>query len=159
MAALHVQCWRESYTSIVPQAVVDSFDVANMTLAWQGHLANADRFILGVFENKYPVAFINQGAPVGKVFEGMDGHIAAIYVAQSLYRQGIGRKLISAAAQDWLLKGGHSLSLGVLAKNHRARQFYQLLGARKVMDDVYNWSGTDLPGEIYVFENLAALIP
>jgi ribosomal protein S18 acetylase RimI-like enzyme len=159
MAELHVQCWREAYSDIVPQEVVDNFDAAKMTVAWDGHLANSERFVIGVFDDGRPVAFINQGKPVEKIFENMDGHIAAIYVAQSHYRQGIGRKLLALAAQAWMTKDGYSLSLGVLAKNIRARSFYENLGARKVMDDVYNWSGQDLPGVIYVFENLSTLIP
>jgi GNAT superfamily N-acetyltransferase len=159
MAELHVQCWREAYSDLVPQEVVDSFNVIEMTAKWQKFLNNSERFLIGVFDGAQPVAFINQGKPDEKVFENMDGHVAALYVAQSHYRQGIGQKLLALAAQDWVDKGGHSLSLGVLAKNIRARRFYENFGARKVMDDVYVWSGQDLPGVIYVFEDLPSLIP
>jgi GNAT superfamily N-acetyltransferase len=106
MAELHVQCWREAYADILPQAVVESFDVAEMTTAWQGHLVNSERFVIGVFESDRPLAFINQGRAIEKFFAGMDGHIAALYVAKSHYRFGIGRKLLALAAQDWMTKGG-----------------------------------------------------
>lgn len=159
MAALHVQCWREAYTAIVPQAVVDSFDDVKMAERWLGHIKNPDRFLMAVFDDDLPVAFINQGNPVEKIFEGINGHIAAIYVAQSHYRKGLGRKLIGLAAQDWLAKGGHSIALGVLAENTRARRFYESLGAKFVQSGTFEWAGHALPDCIYVFENLPALIP
>jgi ribosomal protein S18 acetylase RimI-like enzyme len=157
MAKLHVGCWREAYTAIVPPDLAARFDVAHMTLRWQEHLAKPDRFILAAIDGVLPVAFINQGAPVEPVHEGMDGHIAALYVAQSHYRRGLGRQLLSLAAADWLEKGGHALSLGVLAANTRARNFYEAMGGRLVKTGVYDWHGFQLEDAIYQFENLPAL--
>jgi hypothetical protein len=64
---------------------------------------------------------------------------------------------MALAAQDWLAKGGHSLTVGVLAANAPARGFYESLGARHVKDGTYRWGGFDLPDVIYVFDGLAAL--
>jgi ribosomal protein S18 acetylase RimI-like enzyme len=159
MAALHVQCWHEAYASFVPQKVVATFEASRIVERWREHISNTDRFLIAAFDNNKPIGFINQGRPVEKIFETMDGHIAAIYILQSHYRQGIGRKLIAMAAQDWLLKDGHSIALGVLAENHRARNFYEALGARFVQLGSFEWAGHALPDCIYVFEDLPALIP
>jgi ribosomal protein S18 acetylase RimI-like enzyme len=157
MAALHVQCWREAYTAIVPSDVSATFDARKIIERWREHIGNSERFLMAAFDAEKPVAFINQGRPVEKIFEGMDGHIAAVYVAQSHYRQGIGRKLFSLAARDWISQGGQSIALGVLAENTRARSFYESLGGRFVQAGTFEWAGHALPDCIYVFEDLPKL--
>jgi ribosomal protein S18 acetylase RimI-like enzyme len=157
MATLHVQCWREAYSSIVPPELVARFDVAHMIVRWQEHVQMHERFILGAYNVEQPVAFVNSGSPVEKIHDEMDGHIAALYVAQSHYRQGLGRKLMALAASDWLAKGGHSITLGVLADNTRARTFYEAVGGRFVKTGTYDWHGHELEDAIYVFEDLRRL--
>jgi GNAT superfamily N-acetyltransferase len=159
MAALHVQCWREAYATIIPQEVIAKFDVAAVTRSWADHLSYADRFILAAYDKGRAVGFINQGAPVEPYYDGMDGHIAALYVAAAHLRQGIGRKLLGAAAQDWLQYGGHSLALGVLSKNTSARAFYESRGGVIKKHGIFKWHGHDLPDVIYAFEDLTSLIP
>jgi ribosomal protein S18 acetylase RimI-like enzyme len=159
MAALHVQCWREAYSGIVPQAILDGSDPKEMAPRWLDHISNVDRYVMAAFNNNEAVAFINQGAPVEKIFDEMDGHIAALYVAQNYYRQGIGRNLLAMAARDWLDKGGHSICLGVLSENTRARKFYESVGGRAVKASIFNWKGSELPDTIYLFDNLSALTP
>jgi ribosomal protein S18 acetylase RimI-like enzyme len=157
MARLHVQCWREAYTAIVPEGVSSRFDVAPMILRWQEHLSKNDRFIHAVYDGVEPVAFINQGSAVEKIHDKMDGHIAALYVAQSHYRRGLGRKLMALSAADWLGKGGHSITLGVLAANSRARAFYESMGGRLIKTSIYDWHGHKLEDAIYIFDNLPQL--
>lgn len=154
---LHVQCWREAYTDIIPQDVVNQFDEISVGKSWQAHLSAPGRFVLAAYDGNEPVGFINQGAPVEDVFEGMDGHVAALYVAASHYRHGIGRKLLADAAKYWVSKGGHSLALGVLEKNLKARAFYEAMGGCFVKSGIFTWHGHDLPDVIYVFNDLPAL--
>jgi ribosomal protein S18 acetylase RimI-like enzyme len=101
--------------------------------------------------------FVNLGAPSEILFPGMDGHIAALYILQAFQRQGLGRRLLGAAAGEWLSRGGISMALGVLAENHQARKFYESLGAKLVHTGTYEWEGHPLDDAIYVFENLAEL--
>jgi ribosomal protein S18 acetylase RimI-like enzyme len=157
MAKLHVQCWREAYSAIVPEGVSSRFDVAPMIVRWQEHLSKDDRFIHAAFDGVEPVAFINQGSPVEKIHDEMDGHIAALYVAQSHYRKGLGRTLMALSASDWVGKGGHSITLGVLAANTRARAFYESMGGRLLKTGFYDWHGFQLEDAIYVFEDLHAV--
>jgi ribosomal protein S18 acetylase RimI-like enzyme len=159
MAELHVQCWREAYSDIVPKEVIATFEADRFVERWSEHISSPERFLIAAFDGNQPIGFINQGRPVEKIFPQMDGHIAAIYVLQSHYRQGIGRKLIGLSAQDWLAKGGHSICLGVLTENIRARSFYEALGAKFVQAGIFTWAGHPLPDCIYVFEDLPSLIP
>jgi ribosomal protein S18 acetylase RimI-like enzyme len=159
MAALHVQCWREAYGAFLPAALMASFSVEKRLPMWQAVIPHVDRFVLGVFDQDVPVGFIISGSTDEQHIENQDGHIWAIYIAEKYYRKGIGRKLIGHAAQDWMNRGGQSLTLGVLSENKTARAFYEKLGARLVKSSTYDWDGQILPDCIYVFDDLASLIP
>ena len=157
-ATMHVQCWREAYKDIVPAELLKTFDVSQRLARWQINLENFDRIVIGAFDGDVPVGFVMGGTPRDELFEGSDGQIEGLYVSASHYRLGIGRKLLIAIAGEWLKRDGRSLTLGVLAENKRARQFYEAMGGRLVKETVYNWSGYELPDCLYVFEDLKALI-
>ena len=159
MAALHVQCWREAYVDYLPPELMATFTAAKRLPLWQAVIPNTQRFVLGAFDLDVPVGFVISGPSTEKYIEDQDGNLDTIYLAASHYRKGIGRELIGHAAQDWLQRGGKSLTVGVLAENIRARNFYESLGAKLVRLTTYNWDGHELPDAIYVFENLSALIP
>lgn len=157
LAELHVQCWREAYGDMVPQAVLDAADVVERTAAWRKALADRTHLTLTAFEGEMAVGFIHAGPPKENLFDGMDGHVAALYVRRSHYRQGIGEALLRQTAAWWQDKGGRHLSLGVLGGNVRARAFYEAMGGRLVKTGTFNWHGFDLPDAIYDFEDLPAL--
>lgn len=158
LAALHVQCWREAYDSIVPLEVSSKFDVGAKLADWARHLSEPDRFILAAYDQEIVVGFVNQAIADEQTVASADGYVAALYIAASHHRKGIGRRLLARAAEDWMSRGGHAFSLGVLAENTRARAFYERLGGRVVKSGTYMWHGHGLPDVTYVFDNLPALV-
>ena len=158
-AALHVQCWRESYAGIIPVELMATFSVEKRLPMWETALATPDRFVMGAFSDSVPAGFVISGPSEEALVATQDGHLWAIYIAQAHHRQGIGRHLVRAAAQDWLSRGGRSMTIGVLADNLPARKFYEALGARLIKHGVYNWGGHELPDCIYIMEDLGTLVP
>jgi ribosomal protein S18 acetylase RimI-like enzyme len=158
IAALHVLCWREAYREIVPAAILDAADVDKQTQSWTRNLENTEGLTLAAYDGNAAVGFIFAGPATEILFDGMDGHIAAIYIRQTHHRLGIGRRLMREAASWWHARGGRSLSLGVLADNLSAKLFYESLGGRLVKTGTFNWHGFDLPDAIYVFEDLPQLV-
>lgn len=159
MAALHVQCWREAYSEILPAALINSFNDQTRLPMWQSVIPNADRFVLAAYADGKPVGFVISGSSDEKHIENQDGHLWGLYIAADYGRRGIGRQLIARAAADWLSRGGNSMTIGVLAENIRARSFYEALGARLVKLGTYEWDGYPLADTVYIFDNLPALIP
>jgi len=147
MAALHVQCWQESYVGIVPAALLASFTPTTRLPMWQANLADHSRIIWAAFDDNQP-----QGFAIAS-----DGNLAALYLRASAKRHGLGRKLLALAAQSWLEAGGTSLTLSVLDGNQPAIAFYEAMGARLLKKDIYDWSGNPLPNRIYVFDDLQKL--
>ena len=159
MAALHVQCWREAYAGFLPNELMSTFSTERRLPMWHAVIPNPDRFVLAAYDEAKPVGFIISGSTDEKYIENQDGHLWAIYIERQYHRKGIGRKLIAAAATDWLAKGGNTITLGVLAENTSARMFYEKLGARFVRTSTYNWDDHKLADAIYAFEDLFSLIP
>ena len=157
MAALHVACWREAYRGIVPDAILDTVDMAERENIWNGILTASDNFVEAAFRDGVPVGFITASENRDPAVLEADGHVRAIYVLARAQRQGIGRRLMADAAVWWLNKGGRALGLGVLSGNARAMAFYDALGGRITRRGTYAWRGHDLPDASYVFENLGAL--
>ena len=104
------------------------------------------------------MGFIVTGKAIEHLFDDIDGHVSALYIASFHYRRGIGQILMGLAAKAWLAQGGHSLALGVLAENTRARSFYEALGGKLVKTGIYEWDGFPLADAIYNFDDLPALI-
>ncbi len=157
-AELHVQCWREAYVDILPSALMQSLDVGKRLPMWVKNLSDNSRIIFGAYDEGAAVGFIIAGKPVEELFDDMDGHIAAIYIAASQYRRGIGQALMSKVAGAWAEQGGDSLALGVLAENARARAFYESLGGKLIKTGTYEWDGFPLADAIYSFDDLPALL-
>lgn len=157
LAALHIRCWREAYRDFVPAEILDRAGIEKRRAVWRAALGDPQRIVLAAYGGDSPVGFIMAGTPLEQLFDDMDGHVPALYVAASHYRLGLGRRLLGRAAQEWAAAGGRSLALGVLADNLRARDFYEALGGRLVRSGVFDWDGHLMPDAVYVFENLAAL--
>lgn len=156
IAHLHVASWREAYSGIVPASILENVDMADRIARWRSYLvAPGSRVYLARVDGE-PAGFIRAGR-AGEPLAGADGHIFALYVLERFHRLGIGRRLMGLVAKDWLHGGGRALSVGVLTANHRARAFYEALGAKFALADVYVWDGHSLDESIYLFENLEEL--
>lgn len=158
LARLHVASWREAYAGIVPREVLDSVDMGERIARWREHLATDGVTILAEAGGA-AAGFIRAGAPPEPVVDGADGHIFALYVRRRHHRRGIGRALLARAAAQWRARGGRALSVGVLTENAPAVAFYRAMGADFVRAETYRWDGHALPESIYIFKDLARLLP
>jgi len=156
-ATLHVQCWRECYPGILPAALMATFSTEKRLPMWKAALGNPERFVMGAYAGGQPCGFVMSGPSDEKYIPDQDGHLWALYIAAPQHRLGIGRHLVYVATQHWLARGGHSMTIGVLAENKPARAFYERLGAELARFSTYNWGGFDLPDCIYVWRDLAKI--
>ncbi len=158
LAAANITCWRQAYAAIVPPEILAKADLEEQSVKWKGILGDSGRVVFAATTMEGEVAgFVVAGRPTESLVDGVDGHIAALYILAQFHRRGLGRLLLAAVAKEWIARGGHSLSFGVLAENTQARHFYESLGARLVRTSTYEWDGHPLPDAIYIFEDIAEL--
>ncbi len=138
LAQIHVRGWQDSYGGLVSQDYLDSLSVEKRAADWQEWLKNPDmNALLACSENGIPAGFASFGRlrtpPPGSspIRPPYSSEIYALYILPEFWRQGLGRKLMNAAAAVLKEKKHKSLCLWVLEKNERANAFYRALGGEK----------------------------
>ena len=160
IAAVHVASWREAYTGLMPQTVLDGLSVDERAANWAQIINQSEQPEgSGVFVAEHKgdlVGFAAGGRQrdTGLIEQGFTGEIMAVYVLQDMQGRGVGRRLMNAVANN-LHKSGHdAVSLWVLRDNSGARRFYEHLGgvivsekqdhheAVTFVEIAYGWSQT-----------------
>ncbi|MEU6581218.1 GNAT family N-acetyltransferase [Nocardia sp. NPDC046763] len=122
LGACHVACWREAYQGLIPQHVLDAFDVDQRAAAWdrvrvkypgQVWVAVVDDTVVG-FAAAGPATEENSPTP---------RELNALYVRAAYYGTGLADDLMRT-----VLSAGVDTSLWVFEENPRAQAFYQKYG-------------------------------
>jgi ribosomal protein S18 acetylase RimI-like enzyme len=135
IAAIHTRSWRETYSGLIPDRVIESrTNIEERTAEWEERLAHSDPdslvFVAEVSDRIVGFVWIGPSSEsVQRRIPGFVEHMYALYVLASEHRRGIGRDLIRASVNSLMRRGRLSLSLDVLATNP-ARMFYERLGAK-----------------------------
>jgi ribosomal protein S18 acetylase RimI-like enzyme len=128
IADIHVSGWRTAYRGVVPDQHLQSLSVEKRQAYW--------------------ISAIEKGEPLVRVASGANGisgwvafagsrdsdarprtgEVWAIYVAPTVWTQGVGRHLLTKACAELHGMGYSAVTLWVLAKNERACKFYERLG-------------------------------
>jgi len=145
IADAHIRGWQTAYRGLVPDRILDGFDVARRAAWWRDHLRDrpaatdertwvveADDGVAG-FADAGPARSDAVAAPVGA------GEVYAIYLRPEHRGQGYGRALFTAAIGDLVERGYDPLVVWVFEANHDTRRFYaasgfQPDGARNAID-------------------------
>jgi ribosomal protein S18 acetylase RimI-like enzyme len=138
LASMHIASWRETYTGILPDAMLSALSVEGRAAMWGRMLRDpekADSTIVHLVEDgDRIVGFGSCGSQRLETLKekGYDGEIGAIYVLRAFQRQGVGARLMSTMAFDLTSRGFNAASLWVLRENAVARAFYERFGGRVV---------------------------
>jgi GNAT superfamily N-acetyltransferase len=115
IAEIQVAGWEAAYRGLVPDAFLDAFTVEARITRWAELLEQGS------------VTYVTDGGFCSVIRPARDAsaavELAALYVAPSRWRHGVGRALVhTALARD------EEVTLWVFAQNDRARRFYEALG-------------------------------
>jgi len=160
IARVHITSWQTSYRGIVPDETLDNQSLERRQGYWEqviaGEEAGSEAFqFVFVAEN-------DQGEIVGFASGGksrqetlpFEGEVYAIYLLEAFKRQGIGERLVRAAMDKLLAEGVRSMMLWVLADNLPGRRFYEKMGGRVVMEQLFTLGGKELLEVAYGWEKL-----
>ena len=137
IAAVHVAAWRETYTGLVPEAMLAALSVEDREARWKRILANSKAASVSVAcEGERIVGFGSCGSQRDASLEalGFDAEITALYLLQSHQRQGIGRAMMQRIAAELTARRCSAATLWVLRENLPAREFYARLGGEMVAE-------------------------
>jgi GNAT superfamily N-acetyltransferase len=126
LAHLHVDCWDDAYTGLMPQPILDErrANVATRAQRWREILDEHDRtWVADAPEGL--IGFAGSGPARDNDLEGdIDVELHALYVRGSWWGTGVGYALFRQVVGD------HAAYLWVLANNQRAIAFYERQGFR-----------------------------
>lgn len=124
IAKIHIETWKNAYTGLVSDRLLDSLDIEERIEKWK-EILSENNTVSKVFvaENEGIVlGFISVGESREKKEEG---EIWSIYVDHNQYRKGIGAQLLKAGEQELLKDGYENATLWVLKGNKQGEKFYK----------------------------------
>ena len=127
IAEISVRSWQTAYRGIMPDEFLAgmSIDAREVALASRLESDEADKAPAWVADHGgAPIGFVSSGPPRDEDVPLPAAEIYAIYVLPSAWRRGAGRALMTAALDEWQVRGVTTLVLWVLEANSKARSFY-----------------------------------
>jgi GNAT superfamily N-acetyltransferase len=122
LTRLHLDCWDDAYTGLMPQSILDARrdDVPARVDRWRKVLATGHTSVAEHDDGL--IGFVN--ASPGAELTGFELQLFALYVRAPWWGTGVGSALFDAAV------GTRSAYLWVLEGNDRAIRFYERQGFR-----------------------------
>ncbi|RCS21367.1 GNAT family N-acetyltransferase [Phyllobacterium salinisoli] len=136
IAKVHVRSWHETYTGLLPQAMLDSLSVENRSTSWKNILSSPQSFpstaaFVACRENEvvgFGACNIQRTEELRAA--GFDGEISALYVLHDEQGKGTGKALVKAMADELKSRSLRGGSVWVLRQNINACGFYEHCGGR-----------------------------
>jgi ribosomal protein S18 acetylase RimI-like enzyme len=135
IARVHVQCWRDAYTGIIPAERLAAMSVAERAQRWRHILTlpAPDEAVFVAMQEGAVVGFGDCGRQRSPQLD-YAGEFNAIYVLKEIQRAGVGRQLMAAMRDHLQTCGIASASLWVVKENEGARAFYEALGGQAIAE-------------------------
>jgi ribosomal protein S18 acetylase RimI-like enzyme len=130
IAKVHVDSWRTTYRDVLPKSYLNDLSYDARETMWQGAFGEESTTFLMVAEDRGKIAgFAAGGAARQDTLEAKpySGELYAVYMLSGYQRRGLGRRLVSAVAEELIARGHHDMITWVLQDNAACR-FYERLG-------------------------------
>jgi ribosomal protein S18 acetylase RimI-like enzyme len=163
IGAVHVAAWRSAYPGLLPDSYLARLNPVRQARYYEMAIASGATVVVAAPDSGGPrlVGFATAGLgrrrhaasvpPLG------DGEIETLYVLDDWREQGLGRRLIRAAASDLAVKGCGSAYCWVLRDNP-SRFFYQHLGGQPAAFGFTTMAGVTLPQTAYCWDPIEKLL-
>jgi ribosomal protein S18 acetylase RimI-like enzyme len=125
LADVKISSWRATYPGMSPDAVLDALRPDVEAQAWRKRISSREDHVFVAERGGALLGYAVSG-PSGD--GSAPGELHSLYVAPSALGTGAGRALLEAAMSDLVSRGLGEAVLWVLAKNARARRFYEREG-------------------------------
>jgi hypothetical protein len=156
IAALHAASWRQTYRGIMAHDYLDGPVFDERRRHWQEKLSapQAGGFVL-LAEDRLGLAGFIAVWPDAE--GGASAHIDNLHVDAKRRGQGLGRRLLGAAASRLAKSGRQSACLWVFDANEAALRFYVAMGGAVEERGFERIDGRDVPQTRIVWHDTAAL--
>jgi len=147
IAEVHVQGWKETYTGMIKQEILDELTVLDKEQLWKEISRSPDHKLFVYTENGILKGFLDGYLNP----ENNMAQILAFYLLAEVQKQGIGRELFQKFYQCALNQGYAFIRLDVFNKNP-SRFFYEKMGAKLIGETELPEFGFEITELLYQWE-------
>ena len=157
IGAVHVAAWRSTYPGLLPDSYLANLSPTRLALHYKAAVATGATVFVAASRLPGPriVGFVTAGAARSKGLG--EGEIETLYVLDDWRDQGVGRRLLHAAAEQLGARGCKSAFVWVLRDNP-SRWFYQHLGGQTAAEGHTRLAGVALPQIAYSWDPIDRLL-
>jgi ribosomal protein S18 acetylase RimI-like enzyme len=157
IGAVHVAAWRSAYPGILPDDYLARLSPTRMALQYRATIASGSTVMVAASRGQGPriVGFTTAGPP--RTTGLGDAEIETLYVLDDWRDQGIGRRMMRAAAKQLASRGCRSVFVWVLRDNP-SRWFYRHLGGQAAAEGETRLAGVKLPQVAYSWDPIERLL-
>lgn len=119
---LHIKCWKQTYSNLVPEQYIDSYTTTRRERMWTNIFNAQVEHVAIAFWSSKPIGFINVGPDFESNCKG-DYSLRSLYILESHHNRGVGSSLMNFIISE-ISPNLSNLSLLVLDSNVRAIGFY-----------------------------------
>lgn len=159
IARVHDACWRDIYTGMVPDVVIDGSRLADRERMWNVLLTlPADERCAVVAEDGGRIVGCAWGGPEESGDPVYRAELLGLYLLRDYRGRGLGRALLGAAVGALRAQGYPNLFLWALADNTAARGFYRALGGALLRERDGDMHGSPIREVAYGWPDSAPLV-
>ena len=140
LASVHLESWRWAYRGLLPDNYLNRLREDELAARWWRRLAavEGDESVRLVECEGRVSGFVTFGpGRDDPTWLGYSGEIYMLYLAPDLIGQGVGLELLEQSFEELARVRCHWVVVWVLAKNQRARRFYERAGMQ--LDGARRW--------------------
>ncbi len=124
-AEVKISSWRAAYRGMSPDAVLDALRPEAEAQAWRSRIASAEEHVFVAERERGLLGYAVSGPSADG---SAPGELCSLYLVPQAWGSGVARALLEAAMGDLVSRGLGEAVLWVLARNARARRFYEREG-------------------------------
>ena len=159
IAQVHDACWRDTYTGMVPDAVIAGSRLADREALWAVLLRlPAVARCAYVAEDARRIVGCAWGGPEESGDLVYRAELLGLYLLRDYRGRGLGRALLGAAIGSLRAQGYPNLLLWALADNTAARGFYRALGGELLRERNGEMRGYPIREVAYGWPDSASLV-
>lgn len=155
IAKVHVDCWKTTYASIMPNNYISKLTYEKRAKLWERIIPNGNVFVAEDDKGQI-IGFADGGRERTGDYKEYNGEMYSIYILKSFQGQGIGKRLIKAVVNELLEQDLNSLIVWVLEDNISCN-FYKKMGGKVVDSKTVDFSGKELMELAYGWKDISSL--
>ena len=155
IAKVHVDSWRSTYTSIIPDDYLYGLSYEGREKLWEDNMSKSKVYV-AESESGEIVGFSTGGKERSEKYKDFTGELYAIYILKEYQGQGIGKKLMNPVINDLIKLDIFSMIVLVLEKNS-SRYFYEAIGGKQIDLLEIKMAGQKLNEVVYGWNDIRLL--